>query len=162
MTEINTLPLDNPALAIDQALGGFAQYAGHRVCELGEDCEQLLVDGHPDDEAVLAAINAYAYAMWGEGGHTLEEISIRRQWAAFRPHRDGCDDAACRPCAEGRHDECEGKEPETAYCECDGSGSGHQWTCSCDEYAWFLDTKDHRALLAKPDADYHAVTVVDR
>jgi hypothetical protein len=125
------------------------------VCELGEDGDQFLVDGHPEDAAVLAAINAYAKSMWGDDfEHTLDNVEIRSQWVAFRPHRDGCDDDACEPCREGRHDDCAGD------CEC--GVEDHEWFCSCDEYLWFTDQKSTKDLIANPDPAYHAVTVVDR
>lgn len=162
MTAGSRLPLDNDGLAIDAALGPIAQYAGHRVVELGEDGEEWLVDGHPDDDATLAAVNAYALAM-GYGEFTLEftldDVEITRRWSAFLPHRDGCDDDACEPCRQGRHDECSGGQDADA-CEC--SHNDHVWFCSCDEYLWFTDYKPQAQLLARPNPAYHAVTVVER
>lgn len=156
--------VDNTPLTVEAALGGASVFHGHKICELGEDGDELLVDGHPDDETLLRAVDAYAVAEWGnaEGEITLSDIEgANRAWVAFRPHRDDCDDEVCESCRAGEHDTCFGGADDPAVRGCECEDSDHDWRCTCDEqFAWWLDSKPKADLIANPDSNFHAMTIV--
>lgn len=154
--------LDNTALSVDDAFAGASTFHGHKVCELGEDGDQVLVDGHPDDETLLKAIDAYAVSEWGndEGEINLEALAgASRCWVAFRPHREDCAEDVCESCRAGEHETCLGgaDDPDVRGCECEGLD--HEWRCSCEDYSWWTDILPADRL-GSHTSDYHAMTIV--
>ncbi len=152
---------DNAPLAIADVEASMDRHAGHLVCEVGEDSEQLLILGHLDDEQAREVAVAYASAAWSyDDGDVTENPGVSRGWYAFTPHQDDCAVNVCDPCIAGKHDACS----QPTDCECAGTGEDHggRW-CSCDEYQWWAEPWSARWAAPFPHVghpDFHAVTWV--
>lgn len=60
-------------------MGGISRHAGHRTGSLGEDGDQFIIEGHPAEEEVLAAVNAYLVAEWEtDAVESVDALTIRR------------------------------------------------------------------------------------
>ena len=126
---------------IDKPFDGANVYNGVVYTELGEDGDQFLIEGHPDEEAVLNAVNHHLVHEWGGDPVAPRDLRIERKMGTFEAHSEHCFGDVCDACRAEDHDQCvdeitvENLKPDPS-CEC--SADDHEYGCNCDEYAWWF------------------------